>query len=215
MSVLKIDTIHKLLKPHEQFFAQMELSEGELKRRVEFAEVLEIVFIYIFTYIRSLKKLQEEIDKDELEEILYRHLYDAIEDYGLDIEKYDLEPYIENLARETIESTVTDDDDGGDDEEDAKTSKERARLITQQEVNNVYAKINYEDAKRKGLKHKRWIQHEGDKGGVRISHFLMGGAELPIDIPYNVDGVMIPYPHAFGIPLKHSLNCNCYCEFYK
>lgn len=195
----------------------MNLSEGETKRRIEFAYALEVVFIYIFTYIRTLKKLQDGIDKDELEEILYRHLYDAIEEYGLDIEKYDLESYIESLAQDTIESTVDDDDDGddGDDEEDAKTSKERAKLITQHEVNNVYAKISYEDAKRKGLKYKRWIQHAGEKGGDRMSHVLMSGVQLPIDTDFIVEGDRIPYPHAFGIPPKHSINCNCICEYIK
>lgn len=218
MSVLKMDTIHKLLKPHEQFFAQMNLSEGETKRRIEFAYALEIVFFYIFTYIKSLKKLHEEIDKEELEEMLFRRLYDAIDDYGLDIERYDLEPYIEDLAKETIDSTVDDDDDDGDDdddEEDSKTSKERAKLITQHEVNNVYAKINYEDAKRKGLKHKRWRQFSGVKDGDRISHLMTEGVQLPIDEDFIIEGDRIPYPHAFGIPLKHSINCCCICEYIK
>lgn len=188
----------------------MGLSEGEQKRRIEFAYTLEEVFSYLFTYIRTLDVLDEEIDKDELEEMLSRRLYDAIEDYGISVEKYDLESYIENLAEETIESTLDDDDE---DEEEVKTSKERAQLISQHETNNVYARINYEDAIRKGLKYKRWHHFSGKKGGDRFSHLMMNGHQIPIDQDFIVEGDRIPYPHAIGIPTYHSINCQCICEF--
>lgn len=191
----------------------MNLPEGERKRRIEFAYALEVVFVYLFTYIRSLKKLDEELDKDELEEMLYRHLYDAIEDYGFDIERYDLEPYIEHLAEETIDSTLDDDDD--EEEEEYKTSKERAKLITQHEVNNVYATIGFEDAKRMGMKYKRWIQVDGEKGGDRLSHVMAQGNQIPIDQDFIIEGEHIPYPHAYGVSPRHTINCNCYCEYFK
>ena len=191
----------------------MNLPEGERKRRIEFAYALEVVFVYLFTYIRSLKKLDEELDKDELEEMLYRHLYDAIEDYGLDVERYDLEPYIEHLAEETIDSTLDDDDD--EEEEEYKTSKERAKLITQHEVNNVYATICFEDAKRMGLKHKQWIWHQGEKGLTRLSHEMVDARPIPLEQDFIVGGDRIPYPHAYKVSPKHTINCMCRCEYLK
>lgn len=48
----------------------------------------------------------------------------------------------------------------------------------------------------------------------RLQHVAMHGQVVRFDQPFIVpDGTPIPYPHAPGIPARHSLFCKCFAEY--
>lgn len=211
MSILKMDEIHKLAIPYEQYFGEMEISKDEKMRRIEFAYALEVVFFYIFSLIESYRKLGRDILVDDFEEILYRRLYDTITDYGLDIEKYELDGYIRNISKYVIETSITEEDDNDTEDELHKLSKDRARLITENEVNKVYNRVNYKDAKFKGLKKKTWITEKDDR--VRVAHALVDEVTIPIDELFYVGGEFMNYPCDDTASPQNIVRCRCVCKY--
>lgn len=58
---------------------------------------------------------------------------------------------------------------------------------------------------------KKW-RHSG-KEHPRVQHLAMNGKEVPYDQPFIMaDGTAIDYPHAPGIPARHSIGCGCFHE---
>ncbi|QAZ45952.1 head morphogenesis protein [Mesorhizobium sp. Pch-S] len=48
----------------------------------------------------------------------------------------------------------------------------------------------------------------------RAHHVAMNGQKVRFDQPFMApDGTAIPYPHAPGVPARHTLGCKCYCDF--
>ncbi|TPL06682.1 head morphogenesis protein [Mesorhizobium sp. B2-4-11] len=48
----------------------------------------------------------------------------------------------------------------------------------------------------------------------RIQHIAMQGQKVQFDQPFIApDGTAIPYPHAPGVPARHTLGCKCFAEY--
>lgn len=48
----------------------------------------------------------------------------------------------------------------------------------------------------------------------RVQHTMMVGQKVRFDQPFMApDGTAIPYPHAPGVPARHTLGCKCYVEY--
>jgi hypothetical protein len=48
----------------------------------------------------------------------------------------------------------------------------------------------------------------------RLQHIKMQGQVVAFDQSFTApDGTKIPYPHALGVPTKHTLGCKCICEY--
>ncbi|MER8925787.1 head morphogenesis protein [Mesorhizobium sp. M0859] len=48
----------------------------------------------------------------------------------------------------------------------------------------------------------------------RFQHVAMQGQKVRFDQPFMApDGTLIPYPHAPGVPARHTLGCKCFCEY--
>ncbi|PBC23667.1 head morphogenesis protein [Mesorhizobium sp. WSM4311] len=59
---------------------------------------------------------------------------------------------------------------------------------------------------------KGW-KHTPQKHG-REQHEAMQGQMVPFDQPFTApDGTLIPYPHAPGVPTRHTLACKCLAEY--
>jgi hypothetical protein len=59
---------------------------------------------------------------------------------------------------------------------------------------------------------KTW-KHTPQKN-PREDHVEMQGQKVQFDQPFMApDGTAIPYPHAAGIPARHSISCKCYAEY--
>ncbi|WP_246675739.1 head morphogenesis protein [Mesorhizobium sp. B1-1-4] len=59
---------------------------------------------------------------------------------------------------------------------------------------------------------KTWRHTPGEH--PRIQHIAMHGQVVRFDQPFMApDGTAIPYPHAPGVPARHTLGCKCFCEY--
>lgn len=48
----------------------------------------------------------------------------------------------------------------------------------------------------------------------RLQHVAMQGQKVQFDQPFMApDGTAIPYPHAPGVPARHTLGCKCFAEY--
>lgn len=48
----------------------------------------------------------------------------------------------------------------------------------------------------------------------RVQHVAMQGQKVPFDQPFVApDGTLIPFPHAPGVPARHTLGCKCLAEY--
>lgn len=48
----------------------------------------------------------------------------------------------------------------------------------------------------------------------RLQHVAMQGQKVQFDQPFMApDGTPIPYPHAPGVPARHTLGCKCFAEY--
>lgn len=60
---------------------------------------------------------------------------------------------------------------------------------------------------------KTWRHTPGQKH-PRVQHEEMSGQKVKYGEPFIAqDGTQIMYPHAPGIPAKHSIGCKCYCDY--
>lgn len=200
MTVLKkIDELHRLSIPYKQYFGEMSISHDEVLRRIEFAETFEDVFFYIFLLIGT-----SDLSSEELTNILRDKITDAIQTYGLDIKKYDLEGYIDLISKEIIESTLENLDED-------KISEDRAKLITENEVNSVYNKVNLVDAQLSGKKFKTWVTM-GDRN-VRVWHEEVNMKTIPIKDKFLVGGDEMDFPHDPTASMQNTANCRCICTY--
>ena len=200
MTVLKkIDELNRLSMPYDKYFGEMSISHDEVLRRIEFADILEDVFFYIFLLIGT-----SDFSSDELIGVLRDKLTDTIRDYGLDIKKYDLDGYIDLISKEIIESTLNDLDED-------KLSEDRAKLITENEVNSVYNKVNLVDAQLSGKKFKTWVTM-GDKN-VRLWHEEINMKTIPITEKFLVGTDEMDFPHDPTASMQNTANCRCICTY--
>ncbi|MGB3898186.1 MAG: head morphogenesis protein [Mesorhizobium sp.] len=59
---------------------------------------------------------------------------------------------------------------------------------------------------------KTW--HHTPQEHPRVQHVEMQGQKVQFDQPFVApDGTLIPYPHAPGVPAKHTLGCKCLAEY--
>jgi hypothetical protein len=59
---------------------------------------------------------------------------------------------------------------------------------------------------------KTWKHTPQDRS--RLQHIRMQGQVVAFDQPFTApDGTQIPYPHAPGVPTKHTLGCKCLAEY--
>lgn len=200
MTVLKkIDEIHRLSMPYNQYFGEMPLSHDEILRRIEFAETFEDVFFYIFLLIGTTTLSSQELIK-----ILKKQIEETITEYGLDIDKYDFVDYIDLISNEIIKTTLEDLDED-------MLSEDRAKLITENEVNSIYNKVNLVDAIKSGKKNKTWVTMN-DKN-VRLWHEEVNMHTIPINEKFKVGDDLMDYPHDPTASFKNTANCRCICTY--
>ena len=208
MALLKFDEIHKL---NETFFSEMNLRKEQILERIELADLLTDVFLYLFTYIEG----QIAIDIYEPEyakELVMRRYKDGLIEYGIDLEKYpEIEAYVERITDKLINSTVVivEDSDGQDEEKKSKKRQDRAINVAENETNTVFSIMEYEDAVREGKTTKCWITKID--GHERKTHEAADLQIKPIDEPFIVGDsyMMFPLDDSLGADPRELIRCRC------
>ena len=189
-SDLEFDELNKLIPnkrslPFEQYFGEMELSEEEIKKRIELAEKLENEFLYVL----ALAFTMQQYNAVDWEKVRQEYESRYLLAFGSVVV---VTPYIQNYVRsmsyDIVESTQR------HQSEYYYYSPDRARYMAECESNTTRSYQCNEDAIAEGKTMKRWMTM-GDKR-VRTTHKEVGGTSKPIGnaTMQPVMGIIEEYP---------------------
>lgn len=191
---------YEVSEPFSEYFAPMQISEEQKRKRVELAEELDAVFIAL---------LSEYFYADQLDAIVASDIYDRTrEEYLLAIgAAVEVDDYLYNHGIEVIASTI--DVLLRHNDEPYYFSKDRARAIAENESNSVWNHTEYEDAV-KNKKRKTW--NTIMDGRERDSHAELNGTTIPIDEPFEAQGGYLLYPRDDSLGASETEIASCRCS---
>lgn len=218
---------------YTEYFDIMDISNEQKLERIELAELLDDVFIYLFTYFYpDIEKGVYNLEKMYSQTIT--RYKDALENYGIDFNKYpEIEEYVEKVSRDIVDSSVSAKSKSSSNTQNNGANKpkqtlnankvdnmsstdqksleiqNRAITVSQNESNTIFNTKEYYDAILKGYTHKTWITEEDDK--VRSTHKDVDRTRIPIDEYFYVGNSQMLYPHDYssGADAKELVNCRC------
>lgn len=191
---------YEVSEPFDEYFAPMQISEEQKRKRVELAEELDAVFIAL---------LSEYFYADQLDAVVASDIYDRTrEAYLLAIgTAVEVDDYLYNHGVEVIASTI--EVLLRHDEEPYYFSKDRARAIAENESNSIWNHTEYEDAV-KNKKYKTWRTVMDNR--VRDTHVVMNGVTIPINDVFHLQGGDCYYPRSDELGMDDSEICGCRCS---
>lgn len=207
-----------MIIPIDRFFAEMELSDADKKRREDLANELLILFLLLFAEIEAEKTIKgkESIDVEYYKDMLYRKYCSDVETFivivaallGRKTLSDELREDIRERTSFIVDTTLKFDDD-------FYTSKDRATMLACNEANYVGNDTSYNIAKYQGYRHKQWLTMKDEK--VRIAHALVDGQTVGIDDYFVVGGYEMLYPMdtSRGATPDMTQNCRCVCEYLR
>lgn len=199
--------------PYKDYFGKMLIEPEQMETRIDLAKQIENVMLYTFAYwlLRADSDMSEqEIKqkaKEQLRSVIARHT--ALDDY--------LDEHIDDVIDEVWETTskYAEDDEDAEDEgaKDYWTSRDRAKLISENEANAFENYIEYRDAKAQGKTKKVWLTELDDK--VRLTHELAEGQTVDIDGLFFVGDSMMRFPMdtKYDASPRETVNCRCVCKY--
>ena len=209
MALLKQDKLNNLSKPYEEYFGEMGLSEEDIKRRIDLAESLDDIFFLLFSLIRADLYLSKAIDIDYYVDYILQKYENVLSEAGIDTETAypALVSHIIDTAKEVVAQNAKHSDDPW------QTSDERAMLIAENESNNVYEYVAFQDAVSSGKTRKVWNTMFDNK--VRHTHIDLEGVSIPIMERFKVGAYEMYQPKdtTLGAGMEEVANCRCWCSY--
>lgn len=191
--------------PYRRYFGEMLLTNEEVKRRIQLAELLEGAFEHLFSVMSVQKQLEEPFDTFFLIAMTVEWVRDAIKGFGIDLDGISYLPrYIEDLSREVIEATIKNADDS------YYFSNDRAKYIAENEANTIQNGVDFGVAVAEGKTEKTW--HTMEDRYVRPTHADVDGVTIPINEPFHVGNSLMMYPkdwESFDAGAEETINCRC------
>ena len=212
-SILNFDEVHRLSIPYRDYFGAMYITPEQMHSRIELAEAIEDVFLYLFLF-------WDVVDEIELKQDAIDKLTSVVEKTTV-IDPY-LENHINNLVSEVVDVTKKREDErqeqeqkqtDNEDIQDYWLSRDRAMLISENEANAIYNYDEYREAKKSGKTQKTWITELDDK--VRMTHTLVEGKTVDIDGLFFVGGSQMRFPKdtMYEPDASEVVNCRCSVEY--
>lgn len=195
---------YKRSLPYDEYFEDMQISQRQKERRIGFAKDLDEEVVYLMAmlfYQRAdgVPFTQEQIDtfKDGYYRVLREHA--MTDDY--------LDRHIEFLAASLIDVTNRHRDDI------YYYSKDRARLVAENEANAVFNHIEYEYEMPAWAVYKTW--NTIIDGRERDSHNAENGITVPVSEPFELPGGLLMYPldESLGAGAEEIVNCRCWVSY--
>ena len=207
--------------PYREYFGDMYLEPEEKERRIQMADDLEIIYLFLFAWALNNGGIVND-------EITYSHVYKTMEDKYWDI----IEPYLVDEQRRIQLSSERQDEledstknyisrqtrhvvDNTDKhfEDDYFTSPDRARMATENQINAIANDQEMLEAIEFGYTSKTWVTMEDNR--VRDTHIEVGGMTLPISEPFMVGDSLLMFPgdDSLGASEEELANCRCHAEY--
>lgn len=202
---LNIPMLYSRSEPFEQYFGDMDLTDEEKEKRIEVAEDLEDLMLFIFALI-SLMRESDSVDKDYIALQIKNRYMAILQDY-MGINKY-LEDYIKQFSNTFIQTTFDSIDDSW------YLSADRSRFIAENESETTWNYDEYRQAIKSGKTRKQWVDIMDKR--ERKTHREVGGTVVPIEDIFVVGNSLMRYPkdNLYGAEAKEIINCRCQIRYY-
>lgn len=202
---LNIPMLYSRSEPFEQYFGDMDLTEEEKEKRIEVAEGLDDLMLFIFALI-SIMRENNAVDKDYIALQINSRYMTILQGY-MGIDKY-LEDYIRQFSNTFIQTTFDSIDDSW------YLSTDRARFIAENESNNTCSYDEYTQAVKDGKTRKEWITMRDRK--VRHSHREIDGKVLKISEQFVVGDSLMNFPRdeTFSPSAEQVISCRCTVKYF-
>lgn len=207
----KFDEINKISEnrkrrsiPYDEYFGEMDLSEDEKEERKEFAQILEIILLFVFLSIIETNEYKEA------QQIIYEKYINAAKEFlGLN----SVPSYIDDYARQLANETVRVINENPDNE--YYLSKDRAMFVAENEANVIGNYRQQAKAIKQGFTKKKWVTMRDVK--VRHTHEEVDGETIDIFSPFTVgkSKMMFPKDYSLDADAKEIVNCRCVLEYLK
>lgn len=208
--VRKIDELnmpmpYKRSEPFEQYFGDMDLTEEEKEKRIEVAEDLDDLMMFIFALIAIMRE-SNAVDKDYIY-LQINNRYTAILQGYMGVDKY-LEDYIRQFSNTFIQTTFDSIDDSW------YLSADRARFIGENESETTWNYDEYRQAIESEKTRKQWVDIMDKR--ERKTHREVGGTIIPIEDVFVVGNSLMRYPKdtLYGAEAKEIINCRCTIKYF-
>lgn len=191
--------------PYEDYFSEMDLTDEEKEKRIEFAIDIEDVMLFILILL-SVMRENDYINESYVISILSQRYSDVVLQY-IDIDEY-IRDYIDTFSNDVVETTLKHLDD------EWYFSDDRSILITENEANSIFNYSEFLDAIKSSKTKKQWIDIRDKK--ERKSHLAVGGKVLPIQEPFVVGGDLMLFPkdETYSPSAEQTANCRCTIKYF-
>lgn len=191
--------------PYRQYFSEMEaLTESQITERVDFAERLGDVVLYIFSLITLM------VENDYLDAAYAISVF--AERYGELVSGYEgiaqyANAHITLVAAEIIQTTIDNIED------EYYTSYDRVQYISENEANSILNYKDLQDATANGYTKKTWLTMRDRR--VRHTHAEVDGRTIDITEPFAVGSslMMMPKDDSLGAGADEIVNCRCSVKY--
>lgn len=201
----ELNVINAQIIDYEEYFGDEDLTEEQIKERVEFANDMELVVLFAFSLISVFTAednyqytiIIEQL-ADRYKQVINR--YSNIDSY---LEEYTQE-FANNITRTTLDNLLT----------TYYLSRERATLIAANEADTVLNRKDYINAITDGKTQKTWVDVRDNR--ERKSHIKVGGKTIDINGLFNVGDSVMRFPKDYemaGDNPKEIVNCRCQVKY--
>ncbi len=203
------------VEPPEKYFSKMAISKEQKEERVETANDIMSVLLFLFALL-AIEMQESEPDYDMVYRSFWLRFRDAVAKHSRmdDYQNKYVNEFTQNafdVTRRHMEASGV----GTDGRTDAGwwTSPDRAMAMGENEANSV---LNYEDLQKaidKGYTTKTWVTERDNR--VRDTHKAVDGVTIPIKEYFVVgDGVMLAPHDEYNNPAE-CVNCRCSLKYSK
>ena len=204
--------------PIDRFFAEMELSEEEKKRREDIANDLLVLFLLLFYEIEAERLIHGDLSNVDIayyKDMLYRQYCDKVEVYLVLLlvllgSTEEIEEQIRQRVSDIVDTTLKYEDE-------FYTSSDRATMLAENETNFIGNTTAYREAKYQGYRHKQWLTMKDEK--VRPTHMMVDSKVIGIDEYFKVGLAEMLFPmdmsrNAYEHP-EETNGCRCSVSYLR
>ena len=189
--------------PYEKYFGEMELSDSQIKQRIEFAKKLEDMLLLFLTLFSMVKAYS---DDDAFLKTQLQQFYFEVTTQFIETDDY-IKNHGEEFADNFLDATNRHNDDPW------YTSEDRAVFNAENEANDILNYSDFQDAIEAGYNAKTWITMKDSK--VRKTHKKVDDKTLPLAEAFEVGNSLMRFPgdDEFGADDSEIVNCRCSIKY--
>lgn len=209
---LKETSGEKRAEDFDDYFKEMDITDAEADKRIETAEALYQTFLYFLALLLLMRKHDIQVTEEFLVAQVTIKFYKSLSSVGINVKKeykY-LASYIDTIVPVIVESTLRNETNAW------YTTRDRAKLLAEEESNSIHNKIDFQRAVKLGYKRKQWVTMNDER--VRQTHRDVNMAIVGINDTFLVGDALMKYPkdeNCVEIYPEECIGCRCTVKYIK